>query len=287
MEKEILFERLSVSDIVLEVGNKYKELLFKYIQDNVHGHYMYVRNLTNPIKEISGILYLEEPIFDTIKAINFQFFCFQSLEDVRKTLTNFNYGAFVNFESSYINIVTYGIKDDLNSKHFNQAWFHEIHHIFQNVEYDKSVFVKEIYSKALSIINNKTIYGDSNSLIYKLAYCIYYFDKTEIDANMQSLYQELKTFGQKNTELANSTNIILGFEIVKSYFEDLKKYKFNDVIKEHVRITYKTEFEKLLKYIQRRIFYFEDKKRRVITRYMEEQKLLQKKKIMENFIHFL
>ena len=280
MTFEPLFENRSVSDITLEEGNRVKKILLEAISENQNSEIQRIDTMLY-VTVKHGTVNFEQPIFGKVKNINYEIFFFKSEDDLKDVFNKIDFGGSYNYGTNEIVITSYALNEKVDNRFLNATLFHEMHHVFQLTAYELSDKAHNIYSIAQHIINNTDMYGD-NTLLYKLAYCIYFLDKTEIDANMQSLYQEL-TQGDTDKKLRNRplTNIGFTFDKIKCIYEILLEQKENENFCNLVKDTFKVNFNSILNFLIKRIEYFEDKRQRVLGRYLSEEK--KKKNIKRKF----
>ncbi len=120
----------------------------------------------------------------------------------------------------------YGIGDNINLEYLKSVLFHELKHTYQTSLYTTSPSVPNILQIATTIISSDLY--NKNNVIYLLSRLIYYFSKKEIDANIESLYQELKE--TKPNDLKEfMPQSISEYEYHKALYSDCKLYDVDDL----------------------------------------------------------
>jgi hypothetical protein len=123
--------------------------------------------------------------------------------------------------------------------------------------------------KVKNIIQGKDQYHNTE-LYVKIAWILYYYDKLEIDANINSLYGELMTdksitldstnFNQNNAEIIKEFNDIIQYLGDEELHDVLKYFNFNE--------------RQFMKYITKQQKYIKEKTRKVVQRAIDKRKSL-------------
>lgn len=203
---------------------------------------------------------LEEEIFN-INKIYVRVYCFDTMDIYKENYSKItDWGGEINVKDKTISLVFMEINNEISVKYLKNILFHELHHAYQIYLYDKSILVKPLYEIALKILENSSTQPKS---ICQLSWLIYFLDKTEIEANMESLYQELKC--------GENSNVLVQYEEMKQYYDLMEQLKYDEEFKKYVKYMFGIDFKKIMHYIKKRLFHFEDKKKRVLRRLKNEK----------------
>jgi hypothetical protein len=263
MKKDLIFEELSVSDEVNNVGNSVISDIIDKIQNDIgtyHQHGVLCKQCN---------LYYGKPLFDLVLKIHIDIFFFKDKESVRKYYLEYDLGGEFDKDNMELTVKGYGIGDNINLEYLKGILFHELKHAYQASLYTTAPSVPNILQIATTIISSD-IYN-KNNLIYLLSRLIYYFSKKEIDANIESLYQELKETKPNDVkEFLSQT--INEYEYHKALYNDCKSYIADDSIINTIYQIYGKTFKQLMRYVQNGISYFEIRKRKVYMKYINDTK---------------
>ena len=225
MNKDLIFEELTISDEVVNIGNGLIKDIIKGI-NNAHGSIV-----TNYVSWIETIhreyeIKLQTPIFGIINRIYCQIYFFKDKEEIRQTWNSFNYGGTCSIEDKTIYLIGYGIGKEIQTDFLSGLLFHELKHVYQESLY-KSKELPYIFKVASNIVDGKIEVTDS--LVKNISYLLYFFNRNEINANMESIYQYLlndkpsdfhnyfcpiqKTF-EYYLNLGNNIPVVTGFTIL-------------------------------------------------------------------------
>ena len=267
MNKNLIFEELSISDDVIENGNR----LINDILDKLSitdGNVIYINHLFNVIRKDISII-IDKPLFGNVERVNVTVFFVNNKKDVVENYQYLDIGGEFLIDENTISITTYGINEDINLESLRGLLFHELKHAYQESLYNSSELPK-ILSIATDIISHPKIYKNTtvngSNAIYDISRLIYYFSKTEIDANMESLYQELTTSNNDIKGFMSQT--IYDFELHKAMFNEYQIYIADDDVCNELEKIYDKTFSQLMNYIKNGIKYFETKKRKVFAKYL-------------------
>ena len=190
MNTNLIFEELSISDDVIENGNR----LINDILDKLSitdGNVIYINHLFNVIRKDISII-IDKPLFGNVARVNVTVFFVKNKKDVVENYQYLDIGGEFLIDEKTISITTYGVNEDIDLESLRGLLFHELKHAYQESLYNSSELPK-ILSIATDIISHPRIYKNTtvngSNAIYDISRLIYYFSKTEIDANMELLYQ--------------------------------------------------------------------------------------------------
>lgn len=260
MEKNLIFEELSISDEVLKIGNVLKTKIIEEINKE-EGQYLYNANRANVLIKNTRI-HLDESVFGIVDNIYAQVIFFTSKEDYTKSFYSHNFGGQTNLNDKTIFLTLFGIENEINEAFLTSVLNHELKHCLQESLY-LSPDISKLYKKALFVMNKADFFGEH---LVKIARLIYFFDKNEINANMESLYQEL--IGMNDIHL-QSVPILNEYEKHKLMLSDLNDYLFDDLIVFQVQDFFGKSLKEIINYLKHRVEYFEIRKRKVIWKYKE------------------
>lgn len=199
MKKDLIFEELSVSDEVNNVGNSVISSIIDKIQNDngtYHQHGVLCKQCN---------LYYSTPLFDLVPKIHIDIFFFKDKETIRKYYLEYDLGGEFAKDNMELTVKGYGIDDKINLEYLKGVLFHELKHAYQASLYTTAPSVPNILQIATTIISSD-IYN-KNNLINLLSRLIYYFSKKEIDANIESFYQELKETKPNNLKVFMSQTL--------------------------------------------------------------------------------
>lgn len=269
MNTSLIFEELSISDDVIENGNR----LINDILDKLSitdGNVIYINHLFNVIRKDISII-IDKPLFGNVERVNVTVFFVKNKKDIVENYQYLDIGGEFLIDEKTISITTYGINEDINLESLRGLLFHELKHAYQESLYNSSELPK-ILSIATDIISHPKIYKNTtvngSNAIYDISRLIYYFSKTEIDANMESLYQELTTTNNDNDIKRFMSQTIYDFELHKAMFNEYQIYIADDDVCNELEKIYDKTFSQLMNYIKNGIKYFETKKRKVFAKYL-------------------
>ena len=267
MCKSLIFEELSISDDVIENGNR----LINDILDKLSitdGNVIYINHLFNVIRKDISII-IDKPLFGNVERVNVTVFFVKNKKDVVENYQYLDIGGEFLIDEKTVSITTYGINEDINLESLRGLLFHELKHAYQESLYNSSELPK-ILSIATDIISHPKIYKNTtvngSNAIYDISRLIYYFSKIEIDANMESLYQELTTSNNDIKGFMSQT--IYDFELHKAMFNEYQIYIADDDVCNELEKIYSKTFSQLMNYIKNGIKYFETKKKKVFAKYL-------------------
>lgn len=270
MERELIFEELSVSNEVTQETERVYNIIKEEIDnmDYNSDYKVYGFGYTSSIKTIlqKKINKEIEPVFNILSQIEVTVSYFINVDDYRKYYDRFDFGGTFYLKDKLLTMNIFAINGVVNEKFFKSILSHEIHHVYQERLISLSTKVRELYQKALYIIGNES--GFKNS-IHQLANLIYFFDKVEIEANMESLYNELKAT-QGNV---SKVNTLITFNNQRDLYNSYKDYFFDEEFQTYVAEVFGISFKKIMNYLQRMIDYFEVKRNKVLAFYAYERKL--------------
>ena len=267
MNKNLIFEELSISDDVIENGNR----LINDILDKLSitdGNVIYINHLFNVIRKDISII-IDKPLFGNVERVNVTVFFVKNKKDVVENYQYLDIGGEFLIDEKTVSITTYGVNEDIDLEYLRGLLFHELKHAYQESLYNSSELPK-ILSIATDIISHPRIYKNTtvngSNAIYDISRLIYYFSKTEIDANMESLYQELTTSNNDIKGFMSQT--IYAFELRKAMFNEYQIYIADDDVCNELEKIYDKTFSQLMNYIKNGIKYFETKKKKVFAKYL-------------------
>lgn len=274
INNNLIFEELSISNEVLQESQKIKDLIKQHlltVEKKVH----YATTLPT-YQSQSSIIKINEKIFNVFDNININVKYFETEEDLKRMKTMFSFGGAITEEQSTLFLRLYGIQNDLDKAFLDNTLNHEMKHAFQ-IYMNKSFEIGDLYKKAVEIIQNQTDSYDY-PILKNISYLIYFFNKREIDANMETYYQDL-CHKNKNATLLNE------FEMSVSMFEQIKDLIFDDDVCDLIKRIFGKTFKQILNYLNNNIEYFKTKKRKVFARYSNENRIAEN--YARNFNRFL
>lgn len=280
--KDLLFEKLSINDSVQDEEKRIYNIIMNQLEQLSWNQDRMGHTLWLTYKE-TNIVLDEEPIFNLYSNIHVKIYNFETVEQLRELWQDIQIGGNCDLNNKELSIISFALNGVINENYLHNILAHECKHIFHESLYSLSKIVGNLYQKSLSIMEDPNADMKYPKMIKQLAYLIYYFDKVEIDANMESLYKELMHFG--NGEKENpQTNVLATFEASKVIYDEIYQSRFNKIFCQIVQDIFGLTLKQILHYIQKRIYYFNAKIKRVVKRYRYDKKL---KENMINKMNYL
>lgn len=261
-KNNLIFEELTISDEVVEVGNELmKDIVNGINKDNGRYYTNYLSSIQTLFKEY--IFKLKKPIFGNVQQIHTMIHFFQSKDEVRQTWETFNFGGTFNMQNHTIYLVGYGIKNKIQTDFISGLLYHELKHVYQESLY-KSKDLPFVYKVASNIIDGQI--QIDNPFIKGISSLLYYFNRNEINANMESLYQYM--LNDKPSDLKHyKAPILQEFEYYQNLYEEILALDIDKQTLVTVYNLYGKTFKQLMRVVKYGIDYFNDKKRKVFARY--------------------
>lgn len=274
MENNLIFEELSISDDVLNITNDIVPLIFQEIEKD-DGRIFRSQDNSFLLKQTS--IKLDEPIFGIINNIIIQAIYFVDKNEYKNFFGAFSFGGETNVDTKEIILTIFGINNQINQKFLMSTLTHELKHCYQLSLYNNATDIPKLYKTALYYMN----LGYGPLYIMELSRLLYFFDKNEINANMESLYQELKYSNGK----IERNNILNEYEACLEDYRNLKDFLFDDKAMKEIKELFHKSLKELLKYIENRIEYFNIRKRKVFQKFKQEQVI--EKSLKNSFKRYL
>lgn len=147
-----------------------------------------------------------------------------------KIYTELDFRNDFNINNNRIEITAYSINGGINYLMLRNLIYHECEHALQYFMSGGTVKTNDSYIKAKNIIQGKDNFHSSKHY-NDVAWLIYYYQKSEIDANINGLYGEMmtdKSIEFKNTNF-NQTNIELN-GIFDNFIKNIENDDLNNVL---------------------------------------------------------
>lgn len=230
--KEFLFEELSISDEVVNVSEKITQEILKESESLSWSKYkdFQVKNIT--------ITIIKDFDLDVIivKLINLT-----SKEEYNLYINSFQneYCHKSTFGINMLNLVLPCINGIYCAEYSNGVIQHEVEHAYQI--FKRNGFKDDLF---YNVANELTC--SNNEVEKNIGMIIYYLDKREIDANANSLFNNLKSMNILNREEINKTQGFGEYMFIKSIIEEY----INDDNLNAISPFFKVSSNKLKKYIE-------------------------------------
>lgn len=261
-KSNLIFEELTISDNVVGIGNN----LMKNIVDGINkDNGRYYTNYLSQVKTLfkEHIVNLKKPIFGNVKQIHTMVHFFQSKDEVCQAWETFNFGGTFDMQNHTIYLVGYGINGKIQTDFISDLLYHELKHGYQESLY-KSKDLPFVYKVASNIIDGQI--QISNPFIKGISSLLYYFNRNEINANMESLYQYM--LNDKPSDLKHyKAPILQEFEYYQNLYEETLALDIDKQTLTTVYNLYGKTFKQLMRVVKYGIEYFNNKKRKVFARY--------------------
>lgn len=272
--EDFINEEMSVNnDLEFGVENAVSEIIEKYRNTDIIDEKQVSLKYGN-----ENMIYIIpiETLFCEIKINNIcklpceiNIYEFQDEETFNKLYSAIEFESNFNKRTKRMEINTYSIQKALNRLHLRNLIYHECEHSFQYFMSNETLIPNDNYMKVKNIIQGKDQYHNTE-LYVKIAWILYYYDKLEIDANINSLYGELMTdksitldstnFNQNNAEIIKEFNDIIQYLGDEELHDVLKYFNFNE--------------RQFVKYITKQQKYIKEKTRKVVQRAIDKRKSL-------------
>lgn len=268
MNKDLIFEELTISDEVINIGNALIKDIVKGI-NNAHGSV--ITNYVSWVKTIHREyeIKLQTPIFGLINRIYCQIYFFKDKEEIRQTWDSFNYGGTCSVENKTIYLTGYGVGKEIQMDFLSGLLYHELKHVYQESLY-KSKELPYIFKMASNIVGGKI--EVNNALVRNISYLLYFFNRNEINANMESIYQYL--LNDKPSDIHNySCPIQKTFDYYLNLYQSIAGMGIDDDTQTFIKRLYSKSFRQLMNLINFGITFYKSKERKVFARYHQTQLL--------------
>ena len=200
---KLIFEELSISDEVINVGEPLVEEIVGLLSSE-EGTYRTLPPNFRFLEKKASIDKSSSPLFGNVIKVDVFIYFVKDKASIAEYYSLLNLGGEFNEDTMTISIRGFGIGDDINIEYLRSTLFHELKHSYQESLYSSNE-LPSMLSMATNIITHPKIYDKTtvrgSNAIYDISRLIYYFNKNEINANMESLYQELKTTNIKHKRL--------------------------------------------------------------------------------------
>lgn len=181
-------------------------------------------------------------------------------ETIDKIYSELDLGSHSNSNNGSIEINIYSVNKGINLQWLRHLLYHECEHSLQTYLSNKSIKPNDSYIKAKNIILNNDIRHKSEMFI-KVAWLLYYYNKLEIDGNVNGLYGEMMTDHSIDYE---HTNFHRSEIEINEYFEEIIGMIENDEL-DGVFQYFGYTSNSFVKYIIRQKKYLKTKVMRVLT----------------------
>lgn len=269
---KLIFEELSISDEVINVGEPLVEEIVGLLSSE-EGTYRTLPPNFRFLEKKASIDKSSSPLFGNVIKVDVFIYFVKDKASIAEYYSLLNLGGEFNEDTMTISIRGFGIGDDINIEYLRSTLFHELKHSYQESLYSSNE-LPSMLSMATNIITHPKIYDKTtvrgSNAIYDISRLIYYFNKNEINANMESLYQELKTANIKDLKVFESQTLY-EFELHKAMYDEYKIYSMDDNVCAELNRLYGKSFSQIMRDVRNGIDYFESRKRRVFSKYMGEK----------------
>ena len=202
---------------------------------------------------------------------------FESSDNVREEFFKYDFGGETEQVNYRIIVRVFSINGVIDRQFMYNTLFHECEHAFQFLKRNKELYnTKSSYKKAVKIVNGEDNVHNSEEYVI-VANILYFFNKIEIDAEVNGLYGELINNGC----IIGETNFN---EQLKAYKAEVKKLisnyssdKYNDALR-YFNVTY----GKLISFVRRQNEYLSHKIRKVYQKaWNDSHKPMKENKIIK------
>lgn len=266
MNDNLIFEELSISNDVIEVGNKLLKDIIEGINNDIG--YRVFKTLTVPTYLTKTYkINLTEPIFGLVNEVDTIVYFFETKDDARNSYNHFDYGgSFI--ENEKIVITCYGIGNVTQTDFLSMILHHELKHAYQESLYNRTKDIPLILKIATNVVCGNI--PSNNNLVSDLSRLIYYFNRNEVSSNMESLYQYL-AYDKPNELKTYICPTLQEYGLYISLYNKLRKEKIDKETCEIIKILYGKTFTQLLRMIKFGIEYFCVRKKKVFAKYQADR----------------
>ena len=183
---------------------------------------------------------------------------FPSKIEMKEGFKKYEFGGETDQVNYRINMTIMSLNREIDDNFLYNTLYHESEHVYQFLRNGKGLHTTlSAYNKAVRIIDGRDT--EHNSEEYKIvANLIYYFNKTEIEANVNGLYGELIHNGCD----INETNFKVNFDAYKDILKDLIN-SYDDERFSNVFSYFNTTYGKLISFVKRQEEYIMYRTRKV------------------------
>lgn len=268
MNKDLLFEEMSISNAVQAVANNVANELLKRLND-INGEYVYIRQLGKRVLRKFALIEYPFPIFQYIDSISAEIYFGETPEERNIISQNIDYGGAFEIQDRTISVSCLGDGNgNVDVAFFKSVISHELKHAYQEMLYNNKS-LPFVFNKATNIINNPKSVEDED--VYEISRLLYYFNRNEINSKMEEVYAYLKTEGLQTAKEIKSIPAILEYTWYKRSFTRINTKRNNKALNKKIKQIYGRNLKELINIINLGINYFKVKVRKVIGRYKLEQ----------------
>lgn len=277
IDRLILSEEYSISDTVMKCASDICSVIKDMYDNDSHTSCIPVRILKrrNDGSYIPGETVIKEfnlQLSDNIKKkisklVSVTVFVIEldDFDTYRVNYDDINIGGKYSLNGHTVTINTIALGGQLRDRMLYQSLLHEIEHAYQY-----SLANQTDYRHLLAIANKNL--DNPDPVIKSTASLLYYFNPREIDANIQSFYDDLNYINPEHIDDIGKTELISERDqYIKRYYSYLKSLppeQVTSIIKPIFRI----DADFLFKYIGKQIRYFNKKIMRVYHLYNKNKK---------------
>lgn len=270
MDKDLLFEEMSISNAVQTVANNVANELLKRL-NNINGEFVYIRQLGKRVLRKFALIEYPFPIFQYIDSISAEIYFGETPEERNIISQNIDYGGVFEMQDRTISVSCLGDGNgNVDIAFFKSVISHELKHAYQEMLYNNKS-LPFVFNKATNIINNPKSVEDED--VYEISRLLYYFNRNEINSKMEEFYAYLKTEGFQTLKEINSTPAILEYNWYKRLFIRINVKCDDLALNEKIKQIYGRSLKELINIINLGVNYFKVKVRKVIGRYKLEQQV--------------
>lgn len=163
---------------------------------------------------------------------------FPSKERMISSFKNYTFGGETDQLNYKINITVMAHEKEINKEFLHNVIYHESEHAYQFLRNRKELHGSmSVYHKAVNIISGNDGEHTSDEFL-TVARLLYYFNKVEVEANVNGLYGELVNNGCKLFETNFKLNFDMHLELFNEFVKNYTKEKYS-IVFSYFGITYK------------------------------------------------
>lgn len=256
---KLISEELSVSEYLIRgVKSSYKRIINKFGEFYGNGGKIDGKVFTNIQDTVSFGEYGSVDCYVTI-------IDFDSKKDMKEYFNIYDFGGETDQVNYRINLVIMSLNKEINDGFLYNTLYHEAEHSYQFLRNGKELHsVLSAYEKAVRILDGRDKEHNSNEFMM-VSNLLYYYNKTEIEANINGLYGELIENGCKINETNFKVNLDLYENVFNEFVASYEDGKFKKVFS-FFNITY----NKLISFVKRQSEYITYRVRKVYQKALND-----------------
>ena len=273
MNKDLLFEEMSISNAVQEETNKIMSIIEQQL-NSCSGELLFMPFLKKDVLTKHTMIKLSKSIFQYVDYIFVTVYFGETKKDREYLFYEANCGGTFEIGNRTIIAKCLGYENGkIDSTFLKSVICHELKHAYQEMLYNNKT-LPSIFKTATNIINNLGYF--ENTIIYYVSRLLYYFNRNEINSKLEEYYVYLNNDKPQSFEELKMCPIIQEYQHHKGIFDDVFNHAKKPNELENLNKIFKNVFGKsfieLRNIIKLGIDYSNIKMKKVFGRYKMEEK---------------